>query len=305
MSIAIPEEMALDLTEDMPAPPQPTQAKPVEPPRPAAPPSPGLLSPLTQESMADDQGEAPLRGPLVVVDQLLRDRAALMERIEANDGLLDIARVSLLVTVAGSAVFGAAIGMFRGGEQVLYAALKLPMAVILTAAVCTPAISALRSVFQRQLQVQRDVALVLTSLALSGLVMAGLAPVLPLVHSFQAGYHQMILLTVLCAGLAGLVGLHFFARGFTRWVRHERVTMALVLLTLFALVGSQMIWTLRPYVVRPRSEEIPFVRSLEGNFLDSVSTSARSMMGIYASSRSDSGDHGGYDGDGGRRRGSR
>jgi hypothetical protein len=244
-----------------------------------------VLSPLSQESLEDDQGEAPMRGPLAVVDLLLRDRAALMERIEANQGLLDISRVSLLVAVSGAAVFGAAVGMFRGSQQVLYAALKLPMAVILTAALCTPAISALRAVFQRQLQVQRDVALVLTSLALSGLVMAGLAPTLPLAHSFGAGYHQVIILAVLCAALAGLVGLHFFARGFTRWVRHERLTMALVLLTLFALVGSQMIWTLRPYVVRPRTQEIPFVRSLEGNFLDAVSTSARSMVGIYGGER--------------------
>ena len=47
------------------------------------------------------------------------------------------------------------------------------------------------------------------------------------------------------------------------------------------IAGMQMTWTLRPYVVRPRTEDVPFLRAREGSFLDSVSRSIDSARGIY------------------------
>jgi hypothetical protein len=62
------------------------------------------------------------RGPLTVVDQLLRDRAAVLERIRTGGDLLGFARAMLLTIAAGGAAFGAAIGSYRGGLQIAYAA---------------------------------------------------------------------------------------------------------------------------------------------------------------------------------------
>jgi hypothetical protein len=281
----ITADLALDadLTLDAPAPAPPQVAAPPSPRQPPPRRAEPELNPLAQESLADDHAPGEARGgAFAVLELLLRDRPALLERIERGEGLLEVSRTALLTATLCAAVFGAAVGMSRGGEQIAYAAVKLPLVMILTAALSTPAIIALRSVFQRQLQIKRDVALVLCALALSTLVLAGLAPTLPLLRGFEAGYHQVVFLTVACCALSGLVGLHFFAGGFMRWVRHERLTMAVVLLSVFALVGTQMTWTLRPWVVRPKTEEVPFVRALEGNFLEAVSQTSRSMMGIYA-----------------------
>jgi hypothetical protein len=52
-----------------------------------------------------------------------------------------------------------------------------------------------------------------------------------------------------------------------------------------ALVGSQMAWTFRPYVVRPRTEDVPMIRALEGSFIDSVTISTSSALGIYSRER--------------------
>ncbi len=54
------------------------------------------------------------------------------------------------------------------------------------------------------------------------------------------------------------------------------------LLTVFGLVGTQMAWTLRPFLLRPRTPDIMFVRSIEGSFIEAVTVSARSARGIYA-----------------------
>src|SRR5262245_20251893 len=98
-------------------------------------------------------------GALREVDQLLRDRAAVLRRADEND-LGGLARAVLLTIGASGAVFGAAIGAYRGGVQILYAAMKLPLAILLTAAVCAPALTAVNAALDRPASLRRDLALV-------------------------------------------------------------------------------------------------------------------------------------------------
>jgi hypothetical protein len=133
--------------------------------------------------------------------------------------------------------------------------------------------------------IRRDFALVLSSLALGSLVIAALAPIIMLAVGWHVDYHTLILLTVGCCAIGGLVGLSLFISGTRETPFTSRVLILSVVLLVFGLVGAQMSWTLRPYLVRPQhvaTRSIPFVRSLEGSFLDSVSTSSRSAMGIYS-----------------------
>lgn len=163
----------------------------------------------------------------------------------------------------------------------VYAGAKLPLVLLLTAAVCAPTLSALRSVLQGKASLQRDLALVLSSLALSRLVLTALAPLVLLAVSFSAPYHGLTLLVVTCCSLAGLAGLLLLLRGLRRMAGHLGYVIAACLLPVFVLVGGQMAWTLRPYLVRPRTRRVPIVRSLEGSFLEAVQVSASSARGRY------------------------
>ena len=221
-------------------------------------------------------------GPLGLVDQLLRNRGALIARIDSGEDLIQIARV-MLVTIAVSAmVFGAAIGFYRGGVQVLFAAVKLPLVILFTAALCAPAYSALKVVIAGKTKLVADFALTLSSLALGSLFVAAMAPILLLAIMLDFSYHTLILLVVGCCSIGGAVGLSLFARGVRgeRW--HRRLSIAAGLLVVVALVGTQMTWTFRPYLVRPRTDEVPFVRQIEGSFVDAVGRSLKSSLGIYS-----------------------
>lgn len=224
-------------------------------------------------------------GALAVIDQLLRDRRGLLDRIESENDLVGIARAMILTIIVSAAVFGASLGLHCGGIQVVYALIKLPLVILLTAALATPALSALRSVVEGHTQVRRDIALVLSSLALGSLVIAALAPIIMLAVGWDVDYHTLILLTVGCCAVGGLVGLSLFISGTRETALSSRVLILSVALLVVGLVGAQMTWTMRPYLVRPQHVEIgnvPFLRSLEGSFLDSVNTSSKSAMGIYA-----------------------
>ena len=220
-------------------------------------------------------------GTLATVDQLLRDRPALLERLESGTDLLGIARTMILTIVLCAGVFGAALGFHRGGVQILYAGVKLPLVILLTAAICTPALSALRKAVAGSTVIRRDLAHVLVSLALGSLILAALAPVVALASSWGASYHQMVLVAVGCCAIGGVAGLSLFFKGMGGLDLGGRAVVGVVLMLLVAVVGTQMTWTMRPYLLRPRTESVPFVRAVEGGFLDSVALSFDSARGVY------------------------
>ena len=222
---------------------------------------------------------------LSTIDALLRDRGAILRRIRDGEDLAGLARAMILTVAASAAAFGAAMGAFRGGQQVAYAAIKLPLVVLLTAAVCAPALTAINSALDRRADARRDLARVLVALALGSLVLSAQAPLVLLAVTLGVSYHAITLLVVVCCVMGGLAGVALLVAGLHE-ERPRAAWVSVTLLALFALVGSQMSWTLRPWVLRPRTEGVPFVRALEGSLLESILTAADSARGVY---RSDAG----------------
>ena len=227
------------------------------------------------------RSEAPAPEGFAAIDQLLRDRRAILDRIRDDIDLAGLARAMLITIAASAAIFGAALGTYRGGVQILYAAVKFPLLLLLTAAVCAPALTAFNSALDRPTSLRRDLALVLSALGLGSLLLVAQAPIILLATMVGVSYHSLILLTFCCSAAAGLASLIHLARGVraTDATRATSAVMALVIV--FSVVGAQMAWTLRPYVVRPRAPEVPFIRSVEGNLIESVDRSFDSARGIY------------------------
>jgi hypothetical protein len=217
-----------------------------------------------------------------VVDRLLSGPSALIDDAVQADGATQaqVVRVLLLTILAGTAAFGAAVGFTRGGVQVLYAALKLPLVVLLTAAVSTPALTALSLALGRQTDLRRDLLRVLTALGRGSLVLAALSPVMLVASSLRAPYHQAVLLCVGCCAVAGGVGLPPLLGAL--WAeRRGRFFLIGAMITVVVMAGTHTAWLFRPYIVRPQSTTVPFLRDLDGTFTDSVTRSTRSARGIY------------------------
>lgn len=220
-------------------------------------------------------------GFLGVVDQLLRDPRGLIDRIDETAAPQALIQHLTTIIVFGAAAFGGAIGTYRGGVQLLYAAVKLPAAVMMTTVLCAPLLSCLNLALDRPADLRRDLARLLAALGLASLVLAAEAPIVLLAALVDMPYHALIQLLVALCVIAGLVGALLLLRMLVRSSRRGLVALILVLGSLGGAVGAQVSWGLRPFVVRPRTVEVPFVRSVEGDFFSSVATSARSARGIY------------------------
>jgi hypothetical protein len=222
--------------------------------------------------------ELPVESSLL--ETMIRNPGECAARIAREGSQPETAKKLLVMILAGSAVFGAAIGSHHSGLQILYAAIKLPLVVLLTAAVCTPVLTALNVALARPASLPRDLLLVLGSLARASLVLAALAPLPLMAALLGVSYHTMILLVVACCSVAGVLGLALFVRGMWNHTRGVVFTM-LALLLIVSLTGTQMTWSLRPFVLRPCAKQAVFLRGLEGSFAESVGTTMDSAQGHY------------------------
>jgi hypothetical protein len=215
------------------------------------------------------------------IDALLRDRSALLDRIDAGTDLTALARTLALTLIVATAIVGATIGAFRGGLQIPFAAIKLPLVVLLTAALTTPAYSALAAAIYGDADLRRDATVVLATLTLGALLLSALAPVLLLAVFFGMSYHALALLFAATCLVSGLGGASLFWSAQQRRSTSGRWLVAGIVMLTFASVGSQISWTLRPYLVRPRAPEVVFIRAIEGSLFDAILQSSRSANGHY------------------------
>lgn len=221
-------------------------------------------------------------GGFALVEQLLRDRAGVLARIRAGHDLPALVRTAALVIIVGAALYGAAVGSFRGGAQVAYAAVKLPLVLLVTAGLCAPTLTAVGRALGRPASLARDLALVMTALAFGGLTLVALGPVVLVARALEVSYHGSILLAVATAAVAGAVSIGVLAAGVRATEHRDALATVAVVVCVFALVGAQVAWTLRPYLVRPRTPTAPLVRALDGSLYDAVLGSWRSAQGDYS-----------------------
>lgn len=228
---------------------------------------------------APPRAERPAPSPaLVLVEELLRDPTRFIDRLDEAESPALVRSLLGIIAVTG-AIFGAAVGMFRGGIQTLYCATKVPLVLLVTLAVSAPAFLAVARATRTEISARGLIGLTLGASARFGLVLAGLAPVVWLCEGV-AGYHRMILVTVLACAIAGCMAGGLLFRGLARAKGHGALA-GLCIVGIFAIVGGHSSWMLRPFVVRPRTEHVPFLRPVESDLASSVGKSTRSAAGLY------------------------
>lgn len=217
-----------------------------------------------------------------VLARLLRSPGEIAKACRDDDtDVTAIASFSLGATILGAAAFGGVVGSFRGGHQIVYGAAKVPIAILATLCLAAPAFHAIAAVLGRPWPMRSIIALALAAAGRSSLVLLAFAPALWLVYDFGMGYHSAAVCASVAYAIAGIAALSVLVRGLGDGP--GRFTTALAFMAVFFMVGGQTAWILRPYLVRPRTTSIPFLRDREGSFIESVVTSLASANGLYSS----------------------
>ena len=218
-----------------------------------------------------------------MLDELLRSPQAVAERVRQREDLRPLVVAALLALVLGAGTFGAVLGSARGGLQLGYSALKLPLSVLITLCLCVPAFAAIARGLGRSIDFGGVVGLSLSAAGRAALVLLAFAPAVWFALDRGIGYHASVLLSAVCYGAAGLSALRVMQSGLGRDARGIGILVccAAVLLP----TGAQSAWMMRPFIGRPAQAHVPFLRAKESSFADAVYRSAFSSVGIYQDSR--------------------
>jgi hypothetical protein len=222
---------------------------------------------------------------LELLNRLLRTPADVARDCKEDRDLAALAATALLAITVGAVLFGAAVGSWRGGPQIAYAALKLPLVTLGTLVVCVPAFYAIAAVFGRPWCLRAAVSVTLAAGARFSLVLLAATPVVWLTINLGASYDAVKLVAALAYALGGLSALGLLLEGLGD--APGRVAAVITFIGVFLVFGGQMAWILRPYIGTPGREDITmFTREREGGLAWQLLVSARYVLDPSAAEHS-------------------
>ena len=220
-----------------------------------------------------------------IVEIILRNRYEFFAQIREGVELSEKMRAMLVSSVSFFALYGAVMGATHSLPQTLSSAAKLPILFLATLFICAPTLYFFNLLFGSNQSLGQNVTLILTSITVTSVLLVSFAPVTLFFLITTSDYQFFKLLNVAIFGISGLMGIVFLYQGMRMVSIDEpegagtRKWILIIWMLLYAFVGSQMAWTIRPFIGYP---EVPFelFRQLGGNFYGNVLWSIGEVLGF-------------------------
>jgi len=191
-------------------------------------------------------------------------------------------RSLLVAIVVAGALYGAAMGAWRlEGERwklVVFVAIKSPLLIMATTAVVLPAFFVLNTVAGLRDDFGAALRAIFVGQAGLTLALASLAPITQLVYLSGVGHRAAIMTNAAMFTVAAVVAQVVMVRHYRGLIACNRkhLLMLVAWLVLYAFVGTQMGWMLRPFIGHPQIEPAFF---REGAFTNAYVEVVRIVMG--------------------------
>ena len=183
------------------------------------------------------------------------------------------ARTHVLVLILFGLAYGALMGLFWGYDeaprplQAAFSATKVPLLLILTFVLALPSFYVLNMLMGLGGDFAEALRALLATQAGLTVVLASLGPFTLVFYASTDNYDAAILFNALMFGIASLAGQRLLGRFYgpliARDGRHR--TMVRVWIVLYAFVGIQMGWVLRPFIGDPEKPTTFFREGAWGN----------------------------------------
>lgn len=226
---------------------------------------------------------APEPGYQDFVTAILSDRERFFTEVVDGVALGAKLRHAALTLLLLGALYGAAAGAYSGGLQALSAAIKVPVLLLASLVICFPALFVVQVLAGSRLRLLQVLVIVLGALALTAVLLAAFVPITVFFLLTGANYHFLQLLHVAVALVAGFLGMYAMHQGLSLVCEKHGVyprkalTILKVWAVLFAFVGIQVAWNLRPFIAQ-RGEPFRVTRDYEGNFYAAIIYSVNQLL---------------------------
>ncbi|MBD0389797.1 MAG: actin-binding WH2 domain-containing protein [Nostoc sp. C3-bin3] len=215
----------------------------------------------------------------------LRDRQGFLEEVRQGIRLPNKIISLLVCSSLFLAVYGGIIGAYHSWMQALSSAIKLPALYLITLLICIPTLFFANIIFGSKRTFAQHLALVLTAVSVTSVLLFSFAPITLFFLITTNNYQFLILLNVFIFALTGFIGISSLYHATSLVLEQDnegsktRQKVLQFWLFLYAFVGSQLGWTLRPFFGTPDSV-FQLFREKEGNFYLSVIQAISYLLGI-------------------------
>lgn len=222
---------------------------------------------------------------ITIIETILRNRRKFFTEIRQDIDVFPKIRAMFLSCLLFLAIYGGVMGAAHSPMQAGASLVKLPMLFLATLAICAPSLHFFNILFGSQQTIKQTLALILTAISTTSVLLFSLAPItfFFLISTSQYGFFK--LLNVIFFIIAGVLGVVFLRQGVEIVTEREdeaegiktRRLIFVIWVLLFGFVGSQMAWTLSPFLGDPTQPFILFAQR-GGNFYGDVLNTLFDLM---------------------------
>ena len=225
-----------------------------------------------------------LRGPwrmFAMSEWIMRDRASFFEKVRTRHDLTSKLRSMTASSIIYLALYGIVMGISNSWQQALVSAVKLPALFLVTLLICLPTLYFFNLLYGSQLTFAQAAALMLAAVTVTAALTLAFASIVLFFWLTVPDYEFFVLLNVSVLGITAWWGLSFLRQGmrYVQGIQAQRGQILAAWIAIYAFVGTQMGWALRPFFGYPGA---PFeiVRRMQGTFYTDVFYLIRSLVGF-------------------------
>lgn len=217
-------------------------------------------------------------------EQVFRDRTAFFSEVQKAIGLLPKIRNAAIVWSAALLLSGAVVAVPGGVYQMLASAIKLPFLIGVVTMAALPLLHLFALYFGAKMSFYQTAALVSGMLLIISTLMLAFSPALLVLWISVGHYGLHKLLCAAALALSSVLGILFLKQGMDKIARggtRLREFLFWLWAALYALVGGQMAWLMRPFAGSP-NEPFQFFRGAGGSlYLDLIQTLRALILSFF------------------------
>jgi hypothetical protein len=205
---------------------------------------------------------------------IFHDKESFFSKTEKKEAGRMLVRQVLIICLMGF-LYGLVMGGFHSFIQALVAGVKIVVLFIATLAICFPSFYIIQQVLGSRMSFSQMMIIILSGFILSFTITLSFAPIIVFFLVTGNNYHFLQLLHVSVFIFSGIFGIRLIIEALKYACEIKSiypqigVTVFRIWIVIFAFVGIQLAWNLRPFL-GDKKDDFELFREYEGNFYTAI-----------------------------------
>ncbi|MCF8371600.1 MAG: hypothetical protein K9H64_08250 [Bacteroidales bacterium] len=221
---------------------------------------------------------------LLTVFDIFQDRERFFELIDNKENRSRILLYQVLVIISLALFYGIVMGSYNSFLQAIVSGLKIPSLLMFALFICFPAFYVIQYMLGSKMTISQMVSTILAGFVVFTTIMASFAPIIIFFMITGNNYAFLKLLHVGIFSFSGFFGMRTIMEALKFSCDKKNVypkigiTVFKIWIVIFAFVGMQLAWNLRPFI-GDKTMKFELFREREGNFYLAVLQSTGTLFG--------------------------